>query len=112
MATIYLSCLGKEGLRELAMMNLSKAEYTKKIVSQVKSCKLAFSSPTFNEFVLEIDGDPDKILREMKKEEIVGGLPMAKFYPELNRHLLVTVTEMNTRGEIDRWAETLEKALR
>jgi glycine dehydrogenase subunit 1 len=112
MATIYLSCLGKEGLRELAMMNLSKTEYTKKIVSQVQGCKLAFSSPTFNEFVLEIEGDPEKVLREMKKEKIVGGLPLAKFYPELNRHLLVTVTEMITKEEIDRWADALEKALR
>jgi glycine dehydrogenase subunit 1 len=112
MATIYLSCLGKEGLRELAMMNLSKTEYAKKIVSHVKSCKLTFSSPTFNEFVLEIEGDPEKVLREMKKEKIVGGLPLARFYPELNRHLLVTVTEMITKEEIDRWANALEKALK
>jgi glycine dehydrogenase subunit 1 len=94
------------------MMNLSKTEYTKKIVSHVKGCKLAFSSPTFNEFVLEIEGDPEKVLREMKKEKIVGGLPLARFYPELNRHLLVTVTEMITKEEIDRWANALEKALR
>ena len=112
MATIYLSCLGKEGLRELAMMNLSKTEYAKKVVSKIKGCKLTFSAPTFNEFVLEIEGDPEKILKEMRKEKIVGGLPLATFYPELNRHILVTVTEMNTKGEIDRWAEALEKALR
>ena len=112
MATIYLSCFGKEGLRELAMMNLSKTEYAKKIVSQVKGCKLAFSSPTFNEFVLEIEGDFEAVLKEMRKEEIVGGLPLPRFYPELNRHLLVTVTEMNTKEEIDRWAKTLEMALK
>jgi glycine dehydrogenase subunit 1 len=112
MAAIYLSCLGKEGLRELAMMNLSKTEYAKKVVSKVKGCKLAFSTPTFNEFVLEIGGDPEKVLREMKKERIIGGLSLAKFYPELNRHLLVTVTEMITREEIDLWGNALEKALR
>jgi glycine dehydrogenase subunit 1 len=111
MATIYLSCLGKEGLRELALMNLSKTEYAKKVVSQVKGCRLAFSTPTFNEFVLEIEGDPEKILKEMRKEKIIGGLPLVKFYSEMNRHLLVTVTEMNTKDEIDRWAAALEKTL-
>jgi glycine dehydrogenase subunit 1 len=111
MATIYLSCLGKEGLRELALMNLSKTEYAKKAVSRVRGCRLAFSTPTFNEFVLEIEGDPEKIVKGMRKEKIVGGLPLATFYPELNRHILVTVTEMNTKEEIDRWAKGLEKAL-
>jgi glycine dehydrogenase subunit 1 len=61
---------------------------------------------------LEIDGDPEKVLAEMKGEKIIGGLPLAKFYPELNRHLLVTVTEMNSKEEIDRWAKSLGKALR
>ena len=112
MATIFLSCLGREGLKELAVMNLSKTEYAKKALSQAKNCKLAFSSPTFNEFVLEIEGDPEKVLREMKKEKIIGGLSLTKFYPELNRHLLVTVTEMITKEETDRWASTLEKALK
>jgi glycine dehydrogenase subunit 1 len=112
MATIYLSCLGKKGLRELAMMNLSKTEYAKKVVSRVKGCKLTFSSPTFNEFVLEIEGNPENVLDEMRKEKIIGGLSLARFYPELNRHLLVTVTEMITKEEIDRWADALEKALR
>lgn len=112
MATIFLSCLGKEGLRELALMNLSKAEYAKKVVSQIQGCKLCFSSPTFNEFVLEIKGDPERVLEKLKGEGILGGLPLVKFYPELNHHLLVTVTETNKKEEIDRWAEVLEYALK
>jgi glycine dehydrogenase subunit 1 len=112
MATIFLSCLGKKGLRELALMNLSKAEYAKKAASQIQGCRVAFSSPTFNEFVLEINGVPEKILERMKTEGILGGLSLSRFYPELDHHLLVTVTEMNTREEIDRWANVLEKALR
>jgi glycine dehydrogenase subunit 1 len=112
MATVYLSSLGKEGLREVALMNLSKAEYAKKVVSRVKGCKVAFSSPTFNEFVLEVTGDPEKVLEKMRKEKILGGLSLERFYPELNRHLLVTVTEMRTKEEIDQWAQALEKALK
>lgn len=112
MATVFLSSFGKEGLKELAMMNLSKTEYAKKVVSAIRGCKLTFSSPTFNEFVLRIEGEPEKVLEKLRKERILGGLPLAKFYPELDQHLLVTVTEMLTKEEIDRWAEALGKALR
>jgi glycine dehydrogenase subunit 1 len=111
MATVYLSCLGKEGLKELAMMNLSKAEYAKKVASRICGCKLNFTAPTFNEFVLQIEKEPENVLGKLKKEGMIGGLPLGKFYPELDRHLLVTVTEMNKKEEIDRWAEALEKAL-
>jgi len=111
MATIFLSCLGKEGLRELAMMNLSKAEYAKKMISGTRGCRLAFSHPTFNEFVLQVEGDPARVLGALRKQGIIGGLPLVDFYPELNHHLLVTATEMNTKEEIDRWAEAIEKAL-
>jgi glycine dehydrogenase subunit 1 len=107
MATVYLSCLGKEGLKELAMMNLSKAEYAKRAVSRIRGCKLNFIAPTFNEFVLQIEKEPENVLGKLKKEGMIGGLPLGKFYPELDHHLLVTVTEMNKKEEIDRWAEAL-----
>ena len=112
MATIFLSCLGKRGLRELALMNLSKAEYAKKVASQIRGCKLIFSSSTFNEFVLRIQGEPERVLEGLKGKKILGGFPLGRFYPEMNHHLLVTVTEMNTREEIDRWREALEDALK
>jgi glycine dehydrogenase subunit 1 len=112
MATVYLSCLGKEGLKELAMMNLSKAEYAKRAVSRIRGCKLNFIAPTFNEFVLQIEKEPENVLGKLKKEGMIGGLPLGKFYPELDHHLLVTVTEMNKKEEIDRWAEALQHALK
>jgi len=112
MATVFLSCLGKEGLKELAMMNLSKTEYTKRTVSQISGCHLVFSSPTFNEFVLEMEEKPEKVLEMLRRERMIGGLPLGKFYPELHHHLLITVTEMMRKEEIDRWAEVLEKALK
>jgi glycine dehydrogenase subunit 1 len=59
MATVFLSSLGKEGLRELALMNLSKAEYAKRTISRVKGCKRVFF-PTFNEFILRVERDPEK----------------------------------------------------
>lgn len=112
MATIFLSCLGKEGLKELALMNLSKAEYAKRTISKIQGCQLAFPSPTFNEFVLQVEKEPAGILKKLKKEGILGGISLAKFYSELDHHLLITVTEMNKKEEIDYWAERLQYALR
>jgi glycine dehydrogenase subunit 1 len=111
-ATIFLSCLGKQGLKELALMNLSRAEYAKKLTSQIRGCKIFFSAPTFNEFVLKIPGDPEKVLERLKGKKILGGIPLRRFYPEMNHHLLITFTEMNTKEDIDRWADALEKALK
>jgi glycine dehydrogenase subunit 1 len=109
MAAIFLSCLGKEGLRELAAMNLNKAEYAKKVITRMGGCEVAFSSPTFNEFVLWTSIAPERILEKLREEKILGGLSLAKYYPELNHHLLVTVTEMLTKEEIDRWAEAMSR---
>ena len=111
MATVFLSCLGKEGLKELSLMNLSKAEYAKKAVSRIRGCKLNFTAPTFNEFVLQIEKEPERVMQKLMEEEILGGIPLKRFYPELDHHLLVAVTEMNKKEDIDRWAEALEKAL-
>ncbi|MGZ3590844.1 MAG: glycine dehydrogenase, partial [Thermodesulfobacteriota bacterium] len=84
----------------------------KKAVSRIRGCKLNFSGPTFNEFVIEIEKEPERVVQRLQEEKILGGLPLKRFYPELDHHLLVTVTEMNKKEEIDRWAEALEKALK
>jgi glycine dehydrogenase subunit 1 len=60
---------------------------------------------------LKIHGDPEKALERLKEKKILGGISLGRFYPEMNHHLLITVTEMNTKEEIDRWAEALEKVL-
>lgn len=111
MATVFLSCLGREGVKELAIMNLSKTEYAKKVISRIRGCKLNFTASTFNEFVLQIEKEPEEVLEKLRKVKILGGVPLAKFYPDLDHHLLVTVTEMNRKEEIDRWAKALEKVL-
>jgi glycine dehydrogenase subunit 1 len=59
-----------------------------------------------------VEKEPEKVLEKLKKENILGGLPLAKFYPELDRHLLITVTEINKKEEIDLWAEALAQALK
>jgi len=102
---VYLTIMGKEGLRELAEINLSKCEYAKKRLGE--SFPLRFSAPTFNEFVLRLKGDPDQALKKLADQEIIGGLPLKRFFPEMKNEILVCVTEKHSREDIDRLAENL-----
>ena len=108
-AAIYLTALGKNGLMELARLNLSKAEYLKKGLANIKGIKPAFTAPTFNEFVIETEKEPDAVLKTLLKKGIIAGLPLKRFYPELSRHILICATEMNTKGQVDELLEGLGK---
>jgi glycine dehydrogenase subunit 1 len=93
MATVFMTAYGKEGLRELATQNLSKAHYL--------GAKLTrrFSGPYFNEFVAF--GAVDKINRTLEAKKIIGGLPLARFYPDLKDTMLLCCTEMSKRDDMD-----------
>jgi glycine dehydrogenase subunit 1 len=105
---VYLTIMGKEGLRELAEINLSKCEYAKRRLAETRP--LRFSAPTFNEFVVSLKGDPDQVLKKLSDQGIIGGLPLKRFYPEMKNEILICVTEKHSREDIDRLAENLEKA--
>ena len=104
-ATIYLCLLGKKGLRALAEQNLAKARYATGQLCQVAATGLPFSGPTFNEFVVKTPGDADELLEELRQRKIIGGLNLVRFYPELENHLLVCVTETVSRAAVDRLVE-------
>lgn len=104
---IYLTALGKNGLMELARLNLSKAHYLKEQLKNIKGIKPAFTSPTFNEFTIEIEKAPDAVLKTLLKKGVIAGLPLKRFYPELSKHILLCATEMNTKEQIDELAEGL-----
>lgn len=100
-ATVYMCMLGKKGMMEVARLNLSKAEYLKKALQSVKGVKLAFNAPTFNEFVIEVDKNPEELLNALSVKGIWGGVGLERFYPYLDRHVLLCATEMNTKEEVD-----------
>ena len=100
MATVFLAVYGKQGLRELAVQNLSKAHYL------AGKTKTIFSGPFFNEFVVrsEFKGIAE-INRELEAKRIIGGLPLEKFYPELKNTTLLCCTEMSRKPQMDLVAE-------
>ena len=100
MATVFMSVYGKEGLRELATQNLSKAHY---LSAKLKN---RFSGPFFNEFVAEAGSkEIAEINRALEAKKIIGGLPLGRFYPELKNTVLMCCTEMTKRADMDQVAE-------
>jgi glycine dehydrogenase subunit 1 len=110
MACIYMTIYGKQGLRELAEQNLAKAQYAAQTLAATPGSKLLFASaPHFNEFVLQTKEAPESVGRKLLEQKVLGGLPLAKWYPELGNATLWCATEMNTRGQIDTAAQALSR---
>src|SRR6266851_2340271 len=110
-ATVHLTLLGKEGLREMAQQNLSKARFAAAELKKIPGVRHAFSGPTFNEFVIELPRSVKMVNAELLKDKIIGPLPLGNFYPDLTKHGLVCVTETTTRAEIEHLAASLRRAL-
>ena len=108
-ATIYLCLLGKKGLKALAEQNLAKAHYAAEQLRAVPGVATPFSAPFFNEFVVKVPGEAEGLLAALRDEKIIGGLNLARFYPELKNHLLVCVTETVSRAAIDRMREVYRR---
>ncbi|MCK5579198.1 MAG: aminomethyl-transferring glycine dehydrogenase subunit GcvPA [Planctomycetes bacterium] len=108
-AGIYLSALGKKGLPQIARLCFQKAHYAAEKISKLKGFKVLFSAPFFNEFVIQCPKSPAVINKRLLKNDIIGGLDLRSFYPELKNTMLFCVTEMNTKEEIDRLVEVLKK---
>jgi glycine dehydrogenase subunit 1 len=101
MATIYLSLLGREGIREVAVQNLSKAAYARESIAALDGFSIPFSGATFNEFVVEAQEGAAAVLARLEEAGILGGIPLARWFGGMPQAFLVCVTEQNTRAEID-----------
>jgi glycine dehydrogenase subunit 1 len=107
MATIFMTVYGKEGVRELALHNLAKAQYASQSLSRNGAKLLFANSPRFHEFVLVTDEPADAINQRLLQDQIIGGLSLQRFYPELGNASLWCATEITTREQIDHAAKLL-----
>jgi len=105
--TIYLALMGKQGLRELALLNLRKADYLKNKLSKTKGFSIQFNADTFNEIVLKCPRPATEIIDALLEYKILAGLPLGDYYQELDDSLLICATELNTVEAIDRLVEKL-----
>jgi glycine dehydrogenase subunit 1 len=110
-ATVHLTLLGKEGLREMAQQNLSKARFALAELTKIPGIRRAFDAPFFNEFTLEFPRSVKIVNTELLREKIVGPVALGTSYPELTKHALVCVTETTTRADIEKLAAAVRRAL-
>jgi glycine cleavage system P protein (glycine dehydrogenase) subunit 1 len=100
-STVFMSLLGKSGMRRLAEVNVERAHDARdRLVSQPQ-LEACFSGAFFNEFVLRAR-NLESLLHRCAAARIMPGVPLGQWYPELDDCLLVCVTEMNEREEIER----------
>ena len=108
MATIFLTVYGKQGIRDLAIQNLAKADFAARLLSKQNGAKLLFAnSPRLNEFVLQTSESPAELNARLLEQKIIGGVDLARWYPELGNATLWCATELNTRAQIEAAAEVL-----
>ena len=98
-ATIHLTMLGKKGLAEAAELSLQKAHYLKEQLQGI-GVTPAFDAPFFKEFVVKTGQPAHEINQALLRGKIIGGLDLARFYPEMDNHMLLCVTEKRTREDM------------
>ncbi|HJY79901.1 MAG TPA: aminomethyl-transferring glycine dehydrogenase subunit GcvPA [Candidatus Binatia bacterium] len=105
-ASVFLCLMGKQGLRKLAEQNVKKSHYARDFLRQTSGYRERFAAPFFNEFVLEVP-DARAVWQRLKEQHFLAGFVLEEWYPELKDCLLLCVTEMHTRAEIERLAKEL-----
>ncbi len=108
-AAVYLTALGKEGLRKVALLCLRKAHYAWRETAKLNGFSPLFSGTFFKEFSVNCPTSPPKINQVLLRQKIIGGLELKGSYPEHENGLLVCVTEKRTKEQIDEFVESLRK---
>ncbi|MBP3040695.1 aminomethyl-transferring glycine dehydrogenase subunit GcvPA [Bacillaceae bacterium Marseille-Q3522] len=105
-ASVAMTALGKQGVREMAAANMQKAAYAKKVL-QAKGIETVFDGSFFNEFVVKLNKSVTEVNQILLKKGIIGGYDLGRDNPDLLGHMLVAVTELRTKEEIDTFATEL-----
>jgi glycine dehydrogenase subunit 1 len=108
-ATVYLSLLGQHGLRQVAELCFHKAHYAADQISGISGYELWSDQIFFNEFLIRCPQPAQEIYDHLLEHNLIAGYPVGKDYPGLENHLLIAVTEMNTREDIDWLVAGLEE---
>ena len=110
-STIWMACMGKTGLQEMAAQCHAKARFLKRRLAQVPGVRLPYSAPTFHEFVWETDQDGEGVLAKMRARGLGGGVALGRWKDADRHRILTAVTEQNDRENLDRFVEVVGEIL-
>lgn len=105
-SSVAMTALGKKGVKEIAYQNAQKALYAKKKLES-EGVRLVYSGPIFNEFVVELPKPVKEVNRKLLEAGIIGGYDLGKDDKARDHQMLIAVTELRTKKEIDLLAEEL-----
>jgi glycine dehydrogenase subunit 1 len=111
-ATMTMSALGAQGVRNVATICAQRAHALERAVTQIRGVKRPHSAPFFHEFIVEMPAEADVVNRKLAQAGFIGGLPVSHWYHDLRRAVLLCATEKNTPHDIDRFAQALAEAVR
>lgn len=107
-ATVWMSAVGKSGFKEMAESCVRKAHYAFDKLTAIPGVKPAFTGEPFAfEFAIDLGRDAAAVRDALLDKDILAGLPLGDYYPAHKNSLLVAVTEVRSKWEIDRLAEEL-----
>lgn len=94
---------GKKGVKDLALSNYQRAAFLKERLEAIPGVSSLGAAPFFNEFMVKINKPLDKVLAAFRDKGIVAGLPLGKYFPEMQDHLLVAVTETKSKEQLEQY---------
>ena len=110
-ATIHMSLLGAEGLRQVASQCHQNTHELVDALTQIEGVEQVFNAPYFHEALLKLDQPVEPVLHQLAQAGINGGYTPGIHYPQLANTLLVCATEMRTEEEIALYAQTLKSIM-
>ena len=110
-ATMHMAMVGPEGLKNVALASHANTRALLDRLTAIPNVKRAFAGPFFHEAVIRVDGNVDEVLRALRAQGILGGYALGRDYPDLADAIVFCVTETKTAGDMDRYAQQLERIL-
>jgi glycine dehydrogenase subunit 1 len=110
-AAVHLSWLGPQGLQRLGELCIRQTASASARLAAIPGCSVRFQGPAFKEIVLETPIAAESMARALAKRGLLVGPPLGRWFPDLDRCLLIAVTEKRTVEDVDHLVEGIEKEL-